>query len=425
MSAFCMGETCMRKRLAAALLAAFLPALLLAGCATAPSAQTNATASSEAKTEASTTQKPAQTEAPTTQTAVPTQAAHPTDTPSPNPTPNPDADIKEALAQMDLRQKAAQLLMPELPAGRDALAFAAQAQAGGYVLFAKDVTTEAATRALTDGLRAASGIPPFIGIDEEGGIVSRLHTARLAGYQKPASASEIGKTGDAANALAAGRTIGAALARLGVNLDFAPVCDVLTEPSNTVIGTRAFGGDAALVADMASAFRAGLDDFGVLSAPKHFPGHGGTTGDSHDGFVSVPYDAERLAAVEYVPFARAVAEGVPFIMVGHIAAPNADASGLPASLSPYFMTAVLRGEMGFNGVVVTDAMNMGAITEAYAPGEAAVMAIRAGADIVLMPADFEAALDGIVKAVQAGELPEARVDEAVLRVLRAKRDAGL
>ena len=314
--------------------------------------------------------------------------------------------------------------MLTLPASGDAGAFAVAAQAGGYILFPQDITGIEGTRALTESL-AASGIPPFIGIDEEGGIVSRLSAAGLEGYKKPPAAAEIGRTGNADAAYEAACTIGAALQSIGVHIDFAPVADVLTEPSNTVIGTRAYGNDAALVSEMTAAFRRGLNDCGILSVTKHFPGHGGTLGDSHDGYVSILHDAARLAEVEYLPFRRAIADGAAFIMAGHITAPNADASGLPATLSPYFLTEILRGELGFEGIIVTDAMNMGAVAKNYTPAEAAALAVLAGADIILMPANYAEALDGLVNAVESGVISTERLDASVARILRAKWDAGL
>jgi len=359
------------------------------------------------------------------QTPSPQPTSTPTSVPAPTPTPDPaETAVQAALSVMSLQQKAAQLFMPELPSLHPE-AFADGAQAGGYVLFAKDISTWDATRELTDSLTQASAIPPFIGIDEEGGVVSRLYSSGMADYARPDTAAAIGQTGDTATAYQAGVTIGEALHALGFNLDFAPVVDVLTEPTNTVIGSRAFGSDPVLVSDMAAAFTRGLHTHGILAVPKHFPGHGGTTGDSHDGYVSVPYDAARLEAVEYLPFARAIEEGAACIMVGHIAAPHADTSGLPASLSPYFVTEILRNELGFDGIVITDAMNMGAIAQNYTAAEAAVMAIQAGVDIVLMPADFEAALRGVIEAVQTGDLSETRLTESAARILRVKFEAGI
>ena len=340
-------------------------------------------------------------------------------------TPDPrEVEIQAQISRMTTREKAAQLFVLALPAANKD-AFVTEAQAGGYILFAQDITSIENTRALTAGLIAVSNIPPFIGIDEEGGVVSRLGAAGFAGYQKPASAASIGRTGDFDKAYESACIIGAALRDIGVNLDFAPVADVLTEPSNTAIGTRAYGDDAALVSGMVSAFCRGLSEYGVLSAPKHFPGHGGTTGDSHDGYVSIPYDAAHLASVEYVPFVRAIEEGASFIMAGHIAAPNADASGLPASLSPYFLTEVLRVDLGFEGIIITDAMNMGAIAANYTAAEAAVLAIQAGADMILMPEDYAAALDGLTEAVQSGAISMGRLEASVARVLRVKIGAGM
>ena len=298
-------------------------------------------------------------------------------------------------------------------------------RAGGYILFAKNITTVEGTRALTGHIANNCNLAPFIGIDEEGGLISRLASAKLPGYAHQPQAADIGKSGDSDKAYNVGAYIGEALAKIGVNVDFAPDADVLTEPGNTVIGTRSFGSDPQLVADMSSAFSRGLSEKGILSAPKHFPGHGGTVGDSHKGFVSVSYDETHLNSVEYVPFVRAIANKIPFILVGHITNKTADGSGLPASLSSYFVTTVLRGQLGYNGIIITDAMDMGAIADNYDIGTSAVMALQAGVDMIMMPKQLDPAVNAVIKAVNDGTLTEERVNESLRRVLQTKADAGL
>jgi len=350
--------------------------------------------------------------------ATPTIAAEPTATPAPTLSPC-DAFVQATLEGMTLREKAAQLFMLAVPAQAGG-AFASDTQVGGYVLFADSITTRENTRALTDAITSACTIAPFIGIDEEGGVVSRLAAAGLPGYVLPPSAAAIGKTNDAANAYNAAYAIGETLTELGINLDFAPVADVLSVPSNTAIGTRSYGADAELVSNMVSAFMRGLDARGILAAPKHFPGHGSVSGDSHDGYVAFLGDDATLNETAYVPFRRAIAENTAFIMAGHITAPNIDPSGLPASLSPYFLTDVLRGTLGFEGIIITDAMNMGAIANNYTSAEASVLALLAGVDIILMPADFDAAIAGVLQAVEDSVLTAERLDASVARILRVK-----
>ena len=330
---------------------------------------------------------------------------------------------------MSLKEQVSQLFIISLgdrASPSDELeAFVDAAEAGGYILFKENITTVERTMELTEAVAAYSAIAPFICIDEEGGEVSRLRSARLPGYEPQRSARDIGATGDTLNAFSAGETIGGALASIGVNVDFAPVVDVLTNTRNKVIGSRAFGSDPGLVGDMASAFREGLQTHGIMSAPKHFPGHGNTVNDSHSQRVEIDSDTEHLASVEYVPFMRLIDEGAEFIMVGHIVAPEVTSDGLPATLSEHFISDVLRFDLGFDGIIVTDAMNMGAITLEYSSAKAAVMALQAGADMILMPQDFDEAVKGVMDSVDAGTLSPDRIRESLVRVLEAKINAGL
>lgn len=337
--------------------------------------------------------------------------------------------VETIIDGMTLREQVEQLFMVSLKGyGEDteaAKTFFESACPGGYVLFAQNISTVQGTKALSDAATAGSKLAPFIGIDEEGGSISRLTAGGLPGYVNVPTAAKIGATGDTTAAYAAGKDIGKVLKTIGVNVDFAPDADVLTNPNNTVIGNRSFGSDPALVADMVASFSRGLREQDIMTAPKHFPGHGGTAGDSHDGFVSVDYDAAHFAAVEYLPFIRAIDEGAEFVLVGHITAPNADPSGLPASLSRYFLTEILRGQLGFEGIIITDAMDMGAIANNYTSAQSAVMAINAGVDIVLMPKDYEQAVEGILNAVSTGEITTARIQESLTRILQTKIDAGI
>ena len=207
-------------------------------------------------------------------------------------------------------------------------------------------------------------------------------------------------------------------------MDFAPIADIHTNPENTVIGDRAYGTDAQTVADMASAFAKGLESEGVSATAKHFPGHGDTVTDSHDGMAVSEHDLQRLEEVEFVPFHRLADEGIDLMMVGHITMPNVTDDGLPASLSKEAID-LLRDELDYDGIVITDAMNMGAIVDYYPDGEAAVKAVEAGVDIVLMPADLDDAYNSLCEAVQTGEISENRLDESVERILSLKYDKGM
>jgi len=329
------------------------------------------------------------------------------------------------IAGMSLEEKVSQLFILSLGnetsgTSIDLARFITESQAGGYIFFSENITTIEGTRAFADAISMFSYIPPFIAIDEEGGTVSRLRTAGLPSYTPQPSARDLGQTGDVSNAYDAGAAIGKALSEIGVNVNFAPVADVRTNPSNTVIGSRAFGSDPELVADMASAFQAGLRSTGVFASPKHFPGHGNTADDSHFGRAVIASDAEHLEQVEFVPFRRLISEGAEFIMTGHLLVPEVEPYGLPATLSEYFVTQILRDELGFEGIIVTDAMNMGAITHEFSAAQAAVLAINSGVDMILMPQNFSDAVDGIIEAIEDGVISIERIHESLFRILGTK-----
>lgn len=367
-----------------------------------------------------------------------TLGRHPA-TPSDAPHDIPDkssaqAYIKHLIDNMSLEEQVSQLFMISLgpkdstdynhPNER-VMQFLSTHTPGGYILFGGHISTVDGTKELTDAITANTPFAPFIGIDEEGGRISRLREAGLPGYATQPTAQSIGQSGDTQLAYDTGASIGAALKSLGICLDFAPDADVLTNPDNTVIGDRSFGSESAIVSDMVSAFQSGLHSQGILTAPKHFPGHGGTSGDSHNGMVTIDADENHLRAIEYPPFVRAITEGAQFVLVGHIVAPAADSSALPATLSSYFLTDVLRNSLGFTGIIITDAMDMGAIAETYEPVRACIMALQAGVDMILMPSDYEEAIAGILQAIQDGTLTLARIHTSLERILMTKIVAGL
>jgi len=239
-------------------------------------------------------------------------------------------------------------------------------------------------------------------------------------------AMAFGAAGDERLARELGRVTGIEARAVGVHLVFAPVLDVNTDPGNPIINTRAFGEDPELVARLGAAFIEGAHAAGLQTTAKHFPGHGDTAVDSHLELPVVEATRARLDSVELVPFRHAVGAGVDAVMSAHVAAPEILGPGAPpATLSDYFLTRVLRNEMGFRGLVVTDAMTMGAIRRGYGGGEAAVQAIRAGADVVLSPPDLGVAVAAVVGAVREGRIGEERLDRSVRRVLEAKARAGL
>ncbi len=296
---------------------------------------------------------------------------------------------------------------------------------GGIVYMSENLKDREQTATMLTNMQTIAtertGLPVFLCVDEEGGSVARIAGNSAFGVTDVGSMSDIGATGDSQNAYNAGTVIGGYLSELGFNVDFAPVADVLTNGEDNAIGDRSFGADSTLVAEMVTSELEGLSDAGVYGTVKHFPGHGAVTGDSHEGVVTTTRTLEELMAAELIPFQSAIDSDVCFVMVGHIAAPSVSGDNTPASLSKVMITDVLRTQMGYNGIVITDAMNMGAITENYGADEAAVMAVQAGADMILMPDDYEKAYNGLLDAVKNGTISEERINEALIRIVKVKQ----
>ena len=264
------------------------------------------------------------------------------------------------------------------------------------------------------------GLPLFLCVDEEGGRIARIANNRAFCVENVGSMTEIGKKCDYDTAYKAGEDIGEYLSELGFNLDFAPVADVADDTYNSVLYQRTFSDDPEVVSSLANAVSKGLNSKGVISVYKHFPGHGSTSGDPHNGYAVTKKTIGELKNADLVPFKNGIEEDVSMIMVGHISLPNIVGDDTPASLSKKVITDILRNDMEYDGVVVTDAMNMGAIKDNYESDEAALLAVMAGADIVLMPKDFNKAYEGILSAVKNGTVSEERIDESVTRILRLK-----
>lgn len=335
--------------------------------------------------------------------------------------------IAEIIEDMTPEERAGQLLMADFRQNPDGTGMTVLSETakeaiqtyhlGGVILFAENLDTAEQTKTLTAQMQQAAELPLFIGVDEEGGIVSRLDKSNIPHEPIPAAA-------EITDSRAAGETIGKELQALGIQVDFAPVADVNTNPDNPVIGSRAFSAEPAAVAERVAAFVQGMEETGVSACAKHFPGHGDTAMDSHDGETYVMHDLERLRTVEFLPFQAAIAAGVDFIMAGHIKTPQATTDGMPATLSAE-MIQLLREELHFDGVLITDAMNMGAITEEYGAEESVVLAIQAGVDMVLMPADLPQAAETLAESIRNGDIPEERVEESLERILSLKYEKGL
>lgn len=296
---------------------------------------------------------------------------------------------------------------------------------GGVILFARDIQTRKQTKKLTSDLQDASKIPMFISVDEEGGSVSRIASNKKMKTTSFPSMSEIGQTNDEKKAYEVGKTIGNDIQKLGFNLDFAPVADVLTNEKNVEIGDRSFGTDAELVAKMVAQEVKGLQEQNVSATLKHFPGHGDVISDTHKGYVASDTGIKTLRKREFVPFESGIEAGCDFVMVSHINLNKVTQDETPASLSKLVIEDILRGELGFEKIVVTDAMNMQAITKFYEDTEAAKMAVQAGNDMILMPNNLKKAFEGIEEAVEEGEIEEKDIDESVKRILSVKLERGI
>ena len=374
---------------------------------------------------------------PTPEAAAPTPSAAPTPTPEPTPTPDPAAEL---LAGMTVEQKVSQLLVAGidgLEPGEDGEQAVADYQVGGVILFGRNVESAEQLTALTNGLKELNGdyVPLFLSVDQEGGRVDRMppEVADLPAAYQFGQIADPDQRMDACFAL--GQALAAQCAAFGFNLDFAPVMDIWSNPDNTVIGDRAFGSDLESATYAANETAWGILSGGVIAAAKHFPGHGDTAVDSHYGLPVVDKSVEELLAFELVPFRQAIENtcvygayagdsAIPVMMVSHILMTAIDPDH-PASLSEPVVTGLLREELGFDGVVCTDDLTMAAVSDSCGMGEAAVLAVEAGCDLLLVCHEADnltAARDALLEAVDSGRISAERLDESVYRILSLKLD---
>ena len=290
---------------------------------------------------------------------------------------------------------------------------------GGIILYAHNIDNEAQLTTFVTQLRSLNG-SPMLCIDEEGGRVARIANNPNFNVKKYVSMAAIGATGDPGVAYECATTIGTYLHRYGFDIDFAPVADVNTNPENIVIGARAFSDNPQLAAAMVVSYLQGLKDTGIAGCIKHFPGHGDTKADTHYGYAQTLKTWEEMQNCELVTFKAGIMWGCQLIMTAHIAAPNVTGTDVPATMSPIILQNKLRGELGYRNIIITDAMEMGAITQQYTTEEAAVGCIQAGVDIVLGPQNFVVAFDAVVKAVENGTISEERINASVRRILSLK-----
>ncbi|MBN3547223.1 beta-N-acetylhexosaminidase [Fictibacillus barbaricus] len=349
--------------------------------------------------------------------------------------------ITKAIHSMTVKEKIGQMLMPDFrnwngkpvtEMNDEIRELVKKYHLGGVILFRENVVTTEQTVRLIDAYKKANedyGL--LLSIDQEGGIVTRLQS----GTDFPGNMA-LGATRSIELAESVGHAIGSELHSLGINMNLAPVLDVNNNPDNPVIGVRSFGEDPQLVADLGTAYAKGLQKAGMAATAKHFPGHGDTAVDSHLGLPSVPHDKERLLKVELYPFQQAMDQGMDAIMTAHVTFPKIDPTkviskkdgteiALPATLSYEVLTNLVRKEMGFEGVISTDALNMKAIADHFGPVDTAIRAVNAGTDIVLMPVGLEEVANGLYAAVENGEVTEERLNQSVERLLTLKAKRGI
>lgn len=336
-----------------------------------------------------------------------------------------------SVADLSLHEKVCQMifLRPEAldPAGVSKMNLTeamkqtfAEYPVGGFTLFAANIFSPFQCVPFTDDLHDLANYP-LLSVDEEGGTVARIAKNAAFSVTNIGSAYDIGATGDNTKAFGAGGYVGEYLLKYGFDIDLAPVADVWTNPENKVIGKRAFSSDPQQAARMSSQFLLGLRDQHVEGCLKHFPGHGDTETDSHYGFATTYKTWEELLECEMIPFKEGIKNGVKMIMTAHVETPNVTGDSTPATLSRMMLTDILRGELGFKGVIVTDAFEMQAITDYYSVTEAALMAVKAGVDVILVPGSFKTIISAIEKAVEEGEISEERITESAERILDLKR----
>ncbi|CAL9282551.1 glycoside hydrolase family 3 protein [Streptomyces sp. SudanB66_2053] len=359
-----------------------------------------------------------------------------------------DQRLKQIVARMSVEAKVGQLFVPYFYGAsatspsqddqernlrelgvRTVAELVARYQVGGVILFSgwtNNIHAPRQVAELTNGVQRASlalpsPVPSLISIDQEHGANVRIGS----GATQLPGAMALGAGGSLSDARTAGRISGTELAALGIHQNFAPVADVNVNPANPVINVRSFGADAHEVGRMVAAQVTGYQRAGVVACAKHFPGHGDTGQDSHTELPVITHTREEWERIDAPPFRAAIAAGVDSIMTAHLQVPALDPSNEPATLSPTILQGVLRGELGFDGVIVTDALNMTGVRTKYGDDRVPVLALKAGVDQLLFPPDIDVAYHGVLSAVRTGEITEERLDESVLRILRVKDKVGL
>ncbi len=342
-------------------------------------------------------------------------------------TPNKETDvfqekIESDLSKLSLEEKIGQMLIvtyntqeltPEV--AKDLTTY----KPGGVILFSTNIKSYKETTKFIKDMQETATIPLFMALDQEGGKVARLTQLTDAPVSLIPPMANLGQTKDLKLVRAVGKVIGEEINALGFNLDFAPVIDTIKDETS-FIGTRSFGTDYNLVGQMGIALAQGLNDANIIATFKHFPGHGSTITDSHNDLPILEKTKEELLTSDLIPFQMAVKNNAPMIMIGHLATPNITYNNTPASLSKEIITDLLRNDLGYDGVVITDALNMQALTNYYSEQEIYEMAINAGVDILLMPSSAETAIKLIKESIAAGNITIEQIDDSVSRILKLK-----
>ena len=329
-----------------------------------------------------------------------------------------DEKVLQALSSMTLEEKIGQMLIlyeTHSEVNEEVKTLFNEIKPGGIILNKENITTYTNTKRYIEEIKTLSKFPLIVSIDQEGGRVQRLQLLKDITPTNLPSMFEIGKTQDVSLSYEVGKILAEQVKTLGINVVYAPVCDIVTNEENTGIGTRSFGNSPTLVSSMCTNFAKGIEEEKVIATYKHFPGHGDTTTDSHTSLPIIKKNLEELENFELIPFKEAINENAKIIMVGHIAFPNITNDLTPASLSKTIITDILKKKLNYNGLVITDALNMKALTDNYTDDEIYTMAINAGVDLLLMPNNPHKAIQIIKETIN-----EERINESVAKILRFK-----
>ncbi len=341
------------------------------------------------------------------------------------------SEAQQILSKMTLKEKVCQLFVvpPDDVSGEyntvdinDAfLRFYNEYPVGGYILFEDNLKSPSQTKELLSSLNELSfnrfSLPVFLSIDEEGGKVTRI--AGNDGFEVQ-EFKNMFYTESEEQAYVIGDTIGAYLYELGFNIDLAPVADVFSNSENEVIGVRSFSSDADTVCRYALKYAKGLNNNKIFATYKHFPGHGATKDDTHIDYAFTDKTYEELMQCELLPFKSAADNGIDLVMTSHISLPTVLGDNTPVTFSYEAITGILKQDLGFKGLIITDSLKMGAVSKHYTSSEIAFMSIKAGNDLLLMPQSIKEAVDGVLEAVDNGEITEDRINESVLKIIEYK-----